>query len=274
MTRLISEMIADIPTSLPDYDRLLKKQTGCSLLEIAVRAAEQTAAEQLRQLPDLSALQVTVVPVTAGQGVISGFTEAVAAIIAHLGFSVRITNLTDVAGFAEALDTGAKLIFLADDRKFMAFNAAAGKYIDNGEATGLAFATALDAAAGGLAGKKTAVLGLGPVGRAAVAGLIQLDAYPVVYDPDPLRVLAIQDRYPVQAVGSIEEALARSPFVLDATPAADIIPGEFIAAETVIACPGVPQGLTADALKKLPPHRFIHDPLQLGVAVMTMKNLS
>lgn len=274
MTRLISDMIADIPASLPDYDLRLKDQTGCSLLEVALRATGYHAPVQVTHPSNLSSLQVAVVPITAGQGVISGFSEAVAAIIAYLGFSVSITQLTDVAGFAEALDIGAKLVFLADDQKFLALNIATGKYTDNGESTGLAFATALDLAAGGLAEKKAAVLGLGPVGLAAVHRLQKIGARPVVFDPDPLRVLAVQDRFSVEAVESVEAALYATPYVLDASPATDIIPAEYITEDTLIASPGVPPGLTAAALEKLIPNRFIHDPLQLGVAVMALKGLS
>lgn len=265
MTRLISEMISDIPASLPDYDRQLKIQTGCTMLEIALRAAGLTTP------PDFSNCQAAVVPVTAGQGLISGFPEAVAAIIAFLGFPVTITETTDVAGFAEALDMGVKTIFMADDRKFMAFNVETGKYTDNGEATGLAFATALDAAAGGLTGKKAAVLGLGPVGRAAVARLVQTGAQPAVFDPDPFLVLAVQDRYQVTVAASTADALQDALCIIDASPAPAIISHEFITDKTIVSCPGVPHGLTAEALEKLAPRRFIHDPLQLGTAVMALK---
>lgn len=268
MTRLVTEMIDNLPLSLPEYDLKLKKQTGCSLLEVAVRAVGY------EPLPDFSSFPVAVVPVTAGEGVIPGFCTALKAISSHLGFPANITGSSDVAGFAEALDTGAKLILLADDRKFMAFNVLTGKYSDNSKATGIAFVTALDCASKGLSGKKAAVLGLGPVGRAAVGRLIKLGAEPVVFDPNPEPVSMVQNMYPVETAASVSDCLVRTPFVIDCSPASNFISAEFISKESLVASPGVPVGLTLEALEKINPDCFIHDPLQLGVAVMLLESLA
>lgn len=268
MTRLVTEMIDNIPLSLSEYDLKLRQQTGCTLLEIAARAA------RCEPLPDFSLFPVAVVPVTAGEGVIPGFCTALKAIASHLGFPANITQSADVAGFAEALDSGAKLVLLADDRKFMAFNVLTGKYADNSKATGIAFVTALDCALNGLTGEKVAVFGLGPVGQAAVGALLKLGAIPVIFDPNPARVTMIQSQYPVETAVSVSDCLAHTPFVIDCSPASNFISADFISKESMVASPGVPVGLTPQALEKLNPDRLIHDPLQLGAAVMLMENFS
>lgn len=264
MTRLRTDMIEDIPAGLGKYDKLLTDQTGCCLLEIALRACGLTTA------PNCPALPVAVVPMTAGQGVISGFGQTVQAIVSHLGFPAYVTVNSDVAGLAEALDQGVKILFMADDQKFVAFNVASGTYTDNSIATGKAFVTALDAAAGGLSGQKVAVLGAGPVGTAAVRRVVELGALPVVFDPDHSRAALVQDAYPVQLADSLTGALAVTPLVIDATPVPEIITPDLITPDTIIACPGVPHGLTPEAAEKLSPLKFIHDPLQLGVAAMVI----
>jgi hypothetical protein len=92
----------------------------------------------------LSAHNVAAIPITSGQGRIGGFTETVGEILAHIGASLIQTSAVDVEGMAEAIDGGAEIIFLADDRRFIAVNLPLKRVVDNGEATARGYGTALE----------------------------------------------------------------------------------------------------------------------------------
>jgi pyrrolysine biosynthesis protein PylD len=65
-------------------------------------------------------------------------------------------------------------------------------------------------------------------------------------------------------------ALAGHTVIVDATTAAEIIHTVDISPHTFIAAPGMPLGLSRDALEKVS-DRLLHDPLQIGVATMGME---
>ena len=65
------------------------------------------------------------------------------------------------------------------------------------------------------------------------------------------------------------EALVGHSLVVDATNAAEILQAQDISPQTFIAAPGMPLGLSRDALNKVS-DRLLHDPLQIGVATMGM----
>ncbi|MBF0530666.1 MAG: 3-methylornithyl-N6-L-lysine dehydrogenase PylD, partial [Deltaproteobacteria bacterium] len=161
---------------------------------------------------------------------------------------------------------------VADDDRFVAINVRTSQVVDNIWATGRVFALALNFLAGGLEGKRVLLLGCGPVGRAAAWTLAPLKAKLILYDiiPEQAEKLAASlmgQEYSTETAVSLEAALAEGPFILDATPAADIISEHHLTAGTLVAAPGVPLGLTPAAARALGP-RLIHDPLQLGVAAM------
>jgi pyrrolysine biosynthesis protein PylD len=60
--------------------------------------------------------------------------------------------------------------------------------------------------------------------------------------------------------------------VVDATNAAEIIQAQDISPETYVAAPGMPLGLSRDALRKVS-SRLLHDSLQIGVATMAFEVL-
>jgi len=71
----------------------------------------------------------------------------------------------------------------------------------------------------------------------------------------------------------LEDALSIHNYIIDASPAENIIKENFIKKNTLISAPGVPLGLTENALKKMS-NRIFHDPLQTGVATMLIDVLS
>jgi hypothetical protein len=71
----------------------------------------------------------------------------------------------------------------------------------------------------------------------------------------------------IQIVKTLEPALQDHRFIIDASPAGNIIQAHHIRPDTYISAPGFPCGLDAGAQARLS-DRFLQDPLQLGVATM------
>ena len=272
MTRLQSDDILNIPSQLEAYDEELLAKTGHNLRQIACRAVELKEEDGLAVI---SRLRVGVVPIRWGQGVIEGFCEATAGILRHLGFDTFVAGQAEISGLAEAYETNADVIFLSDDNDFVALNTSTRQYVHNAEATGKGFVAGLDLMAGGLGDQKVLVLGCGSVGRSATSALLSYGAKPSVYD--------INSEYSRELMGSIsgpdsdritierdcDAALAGHTLIVDATNAAGIIHAKNISPQTFIAAPGMPLGLSRDALEKVS-DRLLHDPLQIGVATMGM----
>jgi pyrrolysine biosynthesis protein PylD len=68
----------------------------------------------------------------------------------------------------------------------------------------------------------------------------------------------------------LSTALLRHRCIIDASPATDIIDERHINQDTYISAPGMPSGLSPEALSKIS-DRFLHDPLQIGVATMIVE---
>lgn len=265
MTRLTSKEMPGVAANLDDYDAELFSKTGFNLRGLACCAAgfDETAFSGR-----VSTSKAAVVPLSCGEGVIDGFCEAVQRILAHLGCDAAVTLQSNAAGLEEAYAKRSALIFLADDDRFLAVNTREFGVVNNAEATGMGFAWGLHRMAGGVAGRPVLVLGLGPVGRAAVSTFLQLGADVWVHDIDPGRVRQFSG-VPVKTESDLQSALRRHRLILDATPASSILRPEDIQPDTYVSAPGVPHGLTAGALRKIA-GRFLHDRLEIGVAVMAV----
>lgn len=270
MTRLTQADIQDIPGRLEAYDDTLLSMTGTDLAGVGCRAYDLDRTVFREAAADMT---IASVPVTWGLGIIGGFAESVRAIAAHLGFNAFVTAGTDVAGFSEAAERGADLVLLSDDDDFQAIHFKAGISVDNSRATGRVFAAALDLMACGLDGKKTLVIGCGPVGRQAGLELLRRGAVLCLADSVPDKALrTAQDlqqlaNCEVHVGHDLHQALLQHQYILEATPAAGIIDAEHVAGSTLIAAPGVPLGLTPRAIREAA-GRLLHDKLQLGVAAM------
>ncbi len=55
------------------------------------------------------------------------------------------------------------------------------------------------------------------------------------------------------------------PYIIDASTSADFITAEDVSDETIIAAPGMPRGITAEACGKA---TVLHNPLELGIMTM------
>ncbi|MGN0593293.1 MAG: 3-methylornithyl-N6-L-lysine dehydrogenase PylD [Ruminococcus sp.] len=241
---------------MQEYDAQFQKQTGMTMA--------QTACHALHIPEQYPVKKTAVVPVTSGLGIISRFSESVCAILQHIGADVFVTEKTDVAGLQEAYLAGAEVVFLADDDVYAAFSTSGTQQSDNGFATGIAFAAALDGAAS-CAGKKVLVLGAGPVGSAAAAWLDNSGAQVSLYDPLMEKAKAAAENGSHITVLNHAPDLKQYEQILDATPIGGWISAEDVTEKTVFSVPGMPLSLTAEAAEKV---TLIHNPLELGTIVM------
>jgi len=264
MTRLTSESLMHMAEELDEHNIELLRKTGCTLREIACQAADVPEADV--RAASIST-PVAVIPITSGEGVIGYFAQAVQSIVNHIGFTSFVTHEHDVAGLAEGIERGAKVVFLADDNCFVAIDLSRGLVVDNAEATARGYVTALKCLSGGLRNCKVLVIGAGLVGSSAVRSLKKLGAKVAMFDIDQAKTGVLVREYGVIREENLPEALQRHRIVLDASPAAEIIQAEHIKPDTVIAACGIPLGLSSEAYS-LVKDRLVHDPLQIGVATM------
>ncbi len=276
MTRLVTSDIDWISGNLPEYDMVLEAATGLSLKGLGLAAAELESGTAVDRL--MAATRVAVVPVTGNHGIITGFSEAVASILLHLGFGHVVILDPDVVGIARAMDSSADILFMADDRQFIAFCPRERTYVDNDDATAEGFVTGLSRMAGGVTGKQVLVIGCGRIGSAAAASLIRQKAKITLIDRD-----AGKSRDLIQRLGPVsggflfpaddlKAAIRSHAFIVDATDSPDIIHASDITSETCIAAPGMPCGIEPAAKKRLA-GRILHDSLQVGVAAMACLSL-
>ncbi len=267
MTRLTETDVTALTRGLDAFEDRLLQVSGLDLRDVALR----TATDDVRCV-QMRGARVAVVPVSSGEGFIPGFTECVEAILTHLGCDAWVTTQPDVRGIQAAVAAGATVLFLADDRRFIALNVTRGCSADDDPATADGYVTVLDAAAGGLLERRVLLLGLGPVGRAAARRLVSRGATVFVAEPDEQRVAAALDvGLKIEPV-DLSKGLELCDLVFDASPAAGIIDAGDVGPETIAAVPGLPSAFTAAAQEVLGV-RHIHEPLAIGVAVMAARAL-
>jgi pyrrolysine biosynthesis protein PylD len=267
MTRLTEDDVRGLADRLPEFDAGLLGVAGLDLRALALRTCELDEAGS-----PLAAARIAAVPISSGLGFIPFFSQCIQVILRHIGCDAFVTVQPDVKGLQEAADRGAEVVFVADDDRFVALNIRNGACADDDPCTANGYATALEAAAGGLGGRPVLVLGLGPVGRAASRRLAAHGAQVLAVEPDGGRAASAAADYGLSIV-SLEDGLAATGLIFDATPVADLIDAERITAGSIAAVPAVPSGFTAAARAALGA-RHIHEPLAVGVAVMAAEALS
>ena len=264
MTRLREQDICDISQMLKSYDnQLLSKTSGC-LRDIAIRASGRDNTEAIN-----CAVKTAVIPLTSGEGIIRGFSETVCGILCYLGADAFVTQKTDVAGLSQAVDMGAEIIFMADDITCSAMNIKSGKTADNGEFTGKGYAAALDFMSGGVSGKNALIIGAGPVGCGAAQFLVTKGAFVRVFDINTQKSEQLKSGKPAIAIEkNLPDAFKNNvELVVEATPSKSVIEASFLKGTEYIAAPGIPIGLSEEAVKKMN-GGIIHDALEIGVASM------
>lgn len=266
MTRLRTQDFDWLGSGIQALDGDIRAATGLTLAEIAVKAMGSVGR---RTSVAFRRVRVGVVATSAGAGVLPGFTEAVSVVLAHIGFDPFVPEAVDVAGLAAAVEEGARVVFLADDDRFVALNVHEGRVVDNAVATGLGYAVALEGLARGVSGRRVLVIGAGRVGRAAARRLRDRGAQVGILDRDLLRARRLADELSATLEPDVQTALARYPLVVEASPATELVEARHVGPETMIAAPGIPLGVTPDA-KALLGGRLLHEPLAIGVATMAV----
>ena len=267
MTRLRTEDIEHIRHELKTYDQQLLNKTGKTLKGIALHALGLGDSE-FEEIIKLN--KVCVIPLTCGLGVIDGFCNAVCGIVSHLGFDSFVSQNSDAAGMAEAFEKKSDILLLADDNRFIAINVHSKYVSDNSEMTAKGFVAGLDLMAAGIKGKNVLVLGCGEVGSYTARILVNMGVSVTVSDVDPQLASILQkDVADVLINDNWRLTPEKYQCIIDATPAVDLIDASLITPETYVAIPGVPCGLNPEARKKLS-NRYLHDPLQIGVATMVI----
>ena len=257
MTRLTPQDIENVWDGA-DLDRRLGGMTGRGGRGIALESAGMPTDM------DLSGFSVVCVPVTSGLGEIGGFAGSLDAIARHLGMRSRVSGSSDVAGFAEAVSSGADIVLMADDDRFIAYNTVTNTVSDNAYCTAMGYAVALRDAAEGLAGRRVLVMGAGFVGSEAVRILRGMNALVTVVDIDVPKARRLALSEGVQWEEDVSEAVSCHDLILNASPGTvsgtDMVPG------TVVSSPGVPCRYDDEARRRA--RAIIHDPLEIGTTVM------
>jgi len=249
-----------------------------SAVKETVNPSSITAANSAAAFTNPADHRVAVIPITTGQGQIKGFSEALCAIAGHLGFPAFITNATDVAGLAEACQSDASIVLMADDHCYIAFNLLTRRLAGNDEATAKGYTTALKKMAGGLAAKEILLIGAGPLGTAAAQSLLREGTSLMIHDlvsekEDALaESLSPEERKQITTGFTLEQALSSTNLIFDASCGEGFIPAALLKPDACIAAPGLPLGLDAAAARQYA-DRLIHDPLQIGTAVMLFQAL-
>jgi pyrrolysine biosynthesis protein PylD len=274
MTRLKNSDICRISSCLTEYDQQLQAATGQSLLGIAARTYGVDEIKLSRQIQSFS---IHIVPVTSGQGIITDFSETVCNILKFLGFDSHVTDEIDTSGLALAFEKKADAIMMADDKRFVGVNLSTRRVVDNIEATGKVFATALDLMAGGVQNSRVLIMGCGPVGEVAAKKLLGKGARLSLYDSQLETASALKEKLTsglvgksrVQIVDDFTSHASTCHYILEATPSEKTIPDELISENLLVSAPGVPLGISKSGCKMLN-NRLVHDKLELGVAAMAV----
>lgn len=257
MTRLNTIDIARISCDLQKNDMYWHGIFGHTLEEIARKAVDAPCLN--------TGLRTATVPFTCGLGIIEGFNEAVKDILEHCGADVFITKKTDVAGIQEAYINGAELIFMADDDVCAAFSVNGKVSSDNGYATGIGFAAALEIMMERVEQEEVLILGSGPVGAAAAQYFSKKGAVPVLCDIDDEKACWVAASIKNARVERNRNHLRNYRYLLDATTSEDFIRSCDVTEQTRISAPGIPLGVSKEVMDQIP---VFHNPLELGIMTM------
>ena len=268
MTRLKTEWIDYMLDGMNDYNSSLKAKTGFDLAGLTMDTFG-ISKEKYDRLA--GSLLVAAVPVTQGEGIISSFSESVAAIIKSMGFRTYVSEDTDVEGIYGSILMDADVVYMADDTRYLAFSRDNGSFGENNYATALGFIMVMRAmmkkAGLDISKEKILVIGNGLVGEEAVQILLNHGIDFDMYDKDPKAVEAFRDLDTGKYVLSSPEEIKDYRFILDFTNEGGWLKDEMLGADVIYASPGVPLSLDEKAAERLQ-NTAVYDNLEIGTAMM------
>lgn len=263
MTRLKSEWVSPMLHGMAEYNRNLKEISGVDLSGLV---AEIFGVDEERMNCLRKEIIVGVVPITQGEGVIGSFAEAVASILASMGFRAIVTEHTDIDGIYEAYGKGCSILFFADDTRYLALNIAEKRAADNNYCTALGFISVLEKMMERrdkkMIDEKILVIGHGIVGKEAVKILKAKNISFCVYDKDEK---ARKDADSETIPSKME--IKNYEYILDFTNEGEWLDADDISPSALYASPGVPCSLRENT-KKILEKSAIYDNLEIGTAVM------
>jgi len=262
MTRLITEWIADIESTIKKKEEQLKSRTGMNYKALVAKASGCSVNDIERASWEII---IGVVPITTGLGMIGSFPQSVAAIAGAMGFRSFVTEHTDVDGIYEAYQKEADLIYIADDDRFIAMNLHKKKVADNNIATVAGYTAALEGMTGPLAGKEILVLGYGTLGKEFAKLLKKKGAAVTAYDNDPDKA-ELLDKSDIRLIRHPDE-IKEFRFIIDATSEGGWLHQQHLHPEAWIVAPGVPLSLDPETYERYS-DRVVHDCLEIGTATM------
>ncbi|MCR5182503.1 MAG: 3-methylornithyl-N6-L-lysine dehydrogenase PylD [Clostridia bacterium] len=268
MTRLKTEWIDYMLDGMNDYNNSLKMKTGFDLAGLTMDTFG-IPKERYNRLAD--SLLVAAVPVTQGEGIISSFSESVAAIIKSMGFRTYVSEDTDVEGIYGSILMDADIIYMADDTRYLAFSRDNGSFGENNYATALGFIMVMRAmmkkAGTDIANEKLLVIGNGTVGEEAVQILLNHDVDFDLYDKDPEATESFKALETGKYVLSGPEEIRNYKYILDYTNEGGWLKDEYLAEDVIYASPGIPLSLDEKAAERLQ-NTAVYDNLEIGTAMM------
>lgn len=270
MTRLRTDWITPILTGMDRYNRQLAEKLGCDLTGLVQDALQLQDAEIAQARAQCS---VAVVPVTQGEGIIGAFGDAVAAIVTSMGFRTEVMPWTDVEGLYRAMSAGHRILFLADDTRYVALHTARGVCADNNEATARGFIQVLrrmmERRGRVWTGEPVLQIGYGIVGREAAAILTAQGVPFAVYDADPAAMDAFRRDYAGSSACRAATAAQIPDYrnLLDLTNTGGWLRDADLADDALYASPGVPCSLAEETAARLG-DRAVWDQLEIGTAMM------
>lgn len=268
MTRLKTEWIDYMLDGMNDYNSSLKAKTGFDLAGLTMDTFG-ISKEKYDRLT--GSLLVAAVPVTQGEGIISSFSESVAAIIKSMGFRTYVSEDTDVEGIYGSILMDADVVYMADDTRYLAFSRDNGSFGENNYATALGFIMVMRAmmkkAGLDISKEKILVIGNGLVGEEAVQILLNHGIDFDMYDKDPKAVEAFRDLDTGKYILSSPEEIKDYRFILDFTNEGGWLKDEMLGADVIYASPGVPLSLDEKAAERLQ-NTAVYDNLEIGTAMM------
>lgn len=254
MALLTPEDLNNLSVRFEESETTIERVTGSKLTDICTELYGK----------DLRSEKVGIIPITAGNGIISNFTSSLLFIVQRLGLEGFITQHTDVAGYYEAIRDGADILLMADDHLFIAHNLVNGKLVTNHEATGIIYSE-IASRFKDAASSEILVIGLGRVGYAGAKHLAEKGFN--VYACDPNSDFLDKAAHELGIKEYCKGDRKKFSMVFEATPNANTITEGMIAERCLVSTPGIPCGLPEEIGKKYRVD-LVMEPLFIGVASM------
>ncbi len=254
MALLTPEDLENLGAQFKDSENTIEKVTGSKLTDICKDLYGK----------DLGSEKVGIIPITAGNGIISNFASSLLFIVQRLGLESFITQHTDVAGYYEAIRDGADILLMADDHLFIAHNLRNGKLVTNHEATGIIYSE-IASRFKDSDSSEILVIGLGRVGYAGAKHLAEKGFD--VYACDPNRDFLDKAAHELGIKEYCKDDRKKFSMVFEATPNANTITEGMIAERCLVSTPGIPCGLPQEVGSKYRVD-LVMEPLFIGVTSM------